>query len=583
MGMNRRQADDDQSVAAFLIRLNRAPATGREVIAPLAKTALVSWYVVLLGVSYYLAARLGLSFRFNDSQIGVVWPAGAIFLSALLLTPRRRWWIALATTAVAHAAAVGPHVPVWRLLWQIGYNSVFVIATVVVLRQFPGLPLQFESRREVLGYTAISFILPGLFGCTTPAFVLSALHVESTITPTFALLRSMLSNSTALILVAPFILLWGQSGVRGWRELRKARVYEAGALIISLLAVGKLALGTGPEIARLQWLLLWVFPPLLWAAVRFGPVGAATSLFFVAALSIWGASRELGPFVLEAGADQVLSLQLFWMTLCLPVTLLAGAIRERERSEHELQAQRNQLAHVMRVATAGELSAAIAHELRQPLTAILMNTQTAVNLLSKQGPNLEQVREILNDIVQQNKQAANIIAHLKSFVRKDQSRFQILAIDKVVRDALALGHNIINVSGARLQTEIAAGLPRIHGDPVQLLQVVLNLIVNACESMNDIPRSNRRLFLQLTHASHRHLELSVSDNGIGLPGGSKEQVFEPFFTTKQKGLGLGLAISRSIATTHGGRLWGENNPNGGATFHLELPTDSGGLLHTARA
>jgi len=185
MGMNHHPMHEDQSVSALLMRLDRSATTGCQVLAPLGRFAVLSSYVVLVGVGYYLGARLGLRFRFHNSQIGVVWPANAIFLAALLLMPRRRWWIVLTTTALAHAAAMAPVVPVWRLLWQIAFNSVFAIATVEVLRRFAGLPLQFESRRQVLAYTAISFVLPWLFGFTTPSFVLSALHVESAITPTF--------------------------------------------------------------------------------------------------------------------------------------------------------------------------------------------------------------------------------------------------------------------------------------------------------------------------------------------------------------------------------------------------------------
>jgi signal transduction histidine kinase len=573
MGMNRHPTSDGQSAGALLMRLGRSVATGKELFAPLAKYAVLISYVVLLGVAYYLAARLGLRFRFRDSQIGVVWPVNAIFLTALLLTPRNRWWLVLATTAIAHAAALASDLPVWRLLWQIAGNSAYVVVTVEVLRRFAG-PLRFESRRQILAYTAISFILPGLFGFTTPAFILSVFHVDLTITPTFAVLRTMFSNSTAMLLVAPVILLWANFGFRRLRELRKAHLFEAGALLSSLIAVGTIALGSGPEMARLPWLLLWVFPPLLWAAVRFGPLGAATSLFFIAALSILGSSRELGPFVLGPGEDQVFSLQLFWMILYVPVTLLAAAIRERELAEQALQTQRNQLAHVTRVATAGEFSGAIAHELRQPLASILMNAQTATKLLARPAPNLGELRDILKDIVEQDKQAAEIISHLQSFVRKDDSRFESVALAKVVRDAIALAHNAIALSGSHLQTHITGGLPPVHGDSVQLLQVVLNLIVNACESMNGVPKSNRRLIMQLKQTSHHRIELLVSDCGSGLPVDNKERVFEPFFTTKEKGLGLGLAISRSIATAHGGRLWGENNPKGGATFHLELPTDA---------
>jgi signal transduction histidine kinase len=573
MGMNRHTTPDDQSAGELLMRLNRSATTARELLTPLAKYAVLISYVVLLGLSYYLAVRLGLKFRFRDSQIGVVWPANAIFLSALLLAPRKTWWLVLATTALAHAAGLAADLPVWRLLWQIAGNSAFGISTAEVLRRFAGLPLHFENRRQVLAYTVISFVLPLLFGFTTPAFILSVLRVDTVITPTFAVLRTMFSNSTAMLLVAPFILLWANFGVRRLRGLRRAQLFEAGVLVITLLGVGTLALGTGPEIARLPWLLLWVFPPLLWGAVRFGPLGAATSLFFIAALSIVGSWLELGPFALGPDVDQILSLQLFWMILYLPVTLLAAAIRERELTEQTLHTQRNQLAHVTRVATAGEFSAAIAHELRQPLASILMNAQTASKLLARPTPNLDELRDILKDIVEQNQQAADIISHLQSFVRKDDSHFETVALAKVVREAIVLGHNVIAHSGVNLQTHITGGLPPVRGDSVQLLQVVLNLIVNACDSMNGISKPDRRLTMQLKQTSHHRLELLVSDCGIGLPVDNKERVFEPFFTTKEKGLGLGLAISRSIATAHGGRLWGENNLRGGATFHLELPTD----------
>jgi integral membrane sensor domain MASE1 len=445
MEMNRHQTHNDQGAAALLIRLCRPAVTGREMLAPLAKSTRLISYVVLLWVSYYLAARLGLRFRFHTSQIGVVWVPNAVLLSALLLTPRTRWWIVLAATALAHAAAVAPLLPAWRLWWQIVFNSAFTMTTVEVLRRFAGLPLHFETRRQVLAYTAIAFAMPALFALTTPAFVLSLLHLEFAQAPTAAFLRTMLSNATALLLVAPVVFLWANFGFRSFRELRKSQLFEAIAIMISLLAVGVLALGTGPEIARLPWLLLWVFPPLLWAAVRFGPLSAATSLFFIAALSILGASRELGPFVLGTG-DQILSLQLFWMILYLPVTLLAAATRERELTERALHARRNQLAHVTRAATAGELSAALAHELRQPLAAILMNAQAANTLLARRAPNLDQVREILNDIVEENNQAANIITHLQSFVRKDGLRFETLAVDKVVLDALEPGHSVIALS-----------------------------------------------------------------------------------------------------------------------------------------
>jgi signal transduction histidine kinase len=546
--------------------------TDREPVTSLARFALTGFYVALLLVSYYLAARLGLTFRFEDT-IPVVWPAIAVYVSALVLTSKRHWWLVVIVTAFAHTVTVGPLIPVWRLLWQIAGNSIFALGTAEALLRFAGLPLHFETRRQVFAYTVIALVMSALFGLTPPAFILSWLRIETYYSPGIALLRALLSNATALLLVAPVVLLWANYDFRKLPKLSRGQFYEAFAIVVLLFGVGSIVLVAGPRIARVPGALLWIFTPVLWAAFRFGPLGASTTLLFVAALSTWGTQQKLGPFVLETGANRVLCLQLFWMALWLPVTLLAAVIREREVSERVLQDQRNQLAHVTRVAIAAEFSASLAHELRQPLASILLNTSVARHLLTGTAPKLDEARTILNEIEEQNKRAASIMSRAQSILKKDALDFESLAIETLVRDALVLGRGAISTSGVEVQTRIADGLPRVLGDPVQLLQVLLNLIVNACESMSSIPASDRRLLLQAARLGDEQLEVLITDSGVGLPAGGEERVFEPFFTTKENGLGLGLAIGRSIATAHGGRLWGENNPQGGATFHLVLPTE----------
>ena len=537
-------------------------------------------FMVLLAVAYDFAIRLGLGFRFENSQIGVVWPANAVLVSALLLTPRSRWWMAFVAVAIPHAIEMHASVPAWRWLWQIIGNGIFAAATVVVLRRAVGTPLSFGSRTQVMGYAVVSFLMPALYGFTTPAFVRSLLGIESSYSPAAAVLRTTLSTATALLVLGPFVLKWAQYGVQRVRQLSPSRGVEGVVMILAVVAVGLAIFGTGPDIARLPTLLVLVFPPLLWAAVRFGPIGASTALVAVAALSIWGTARRLGPFVLLNDTDQILSLEVFWIVLWGPTMLLAASIRERERAEEALQQQRNQLAHVTRVATVGELSGAIAHELRQPLTSILVNAQTGRHLLSSPHVDLQTIRELLDEIAGQDKQAANVITRMRSFIQKGESKFQTLAVEPVVRDALALGRLTATDSGVEVITEIASGLPSVRGDPVELLQVVLNLIVNACESMKHVPRAKRQLVLRVGLSLH-DVEIEVSDTGAGLPPDTGDRVFEPFYTTKPNGLGLGLAISRTIATTHGGRLWGENNRLGGATFHLVLPAEGNSFLPRA--
>ena len=536
------------------------------------RVAVYAGRVAILGAMYYGAARLGLAFRFQSSQISVVWPANAVLLAALLLTPRSRWWVVIVTTALAHFAAMTPMTPAWRLVWQIAGNSLFMSAAATLLGRYAGGPLRFENGRQVFTYVAISVALPAVFALFMPSFLRPLLGLDLTVSPGSALLRTMLSNVTALLLVAPMILLWSQEWLRRFGEITVRRVVEGAAIMASLLVVGLVAFGSGSEFASFPGLVLWFFPPLVWAAVRLGPRGAATSVFFVALLSTLGTARQLGPFVVGSEAQQVLALQLFWIAIGPPIMLLAAVIRERQQAEDALHEQRNQLAHVTRVATAGELSGAIAHELRQPLTSILANAQAGLHLLDRDQVDLHELREILQDITRDDQQAANVLARLRLFVKDGTSQFEPLVVEAVVRDALALSKSTVDLSGVEVQTFIAGGLPSVWGDQVQLLQVMVNLVVNGCESMHGMPRPTRRLDLHVVPLGHEHVEVLVSDCGTGLPNGPEDRVFDPFFTTKEHGLGLGLAIGRSIVTAHGGRLWAENNTSQGATFHLVLPT-----------
>lgn len=547
---------------------------------PLGASARAGASALLLAIAYYLAVQVGLRFRFQDSAIGVVWLANAVLLSALLVTPKKQWWVVFVATAVAHVAAMNGVAPPWRWVWQIVGNAAFTITTVALIRRLGGHSLLFESRRQVLAYTALAFAMPALFAPLMPAFVRAVLHIETTYTPAVSWLRILLSNATALLVVAPALVVWGQDGLQRMRALPPRRLIEAAAIMVVLVAVGFVAFRSGPEMARHPSPLVWVFPPVLWAAVRFGPHGAATALFCIAALSMWGTATQLGPFVVVTQADRVLSLQLFWIVLYLPVMLLAASIREREQAETALHEQRRQLAHVTRVATVGELSGAVAHELRQPLTSILANARASMRLLGTGPLNVQEVREILEDIVQDSHHAETVIGNLRSFLRNAASHPQPVALDTVVRDALGLAHGTMVIAGIDVQMDVAPGLPPVKGDPVQLLQVVLNLVMNGCESLCDVPEGERHMRLKLTPGANGHVELQITDTGVGLPSGGEDEVFKPFFTTKETGLGLGLAIARTIVIAHQGRLWGKNNPGGGATFHVELPVN--GTLSAAR-
>jgi two-component system, LuxR family, sensor kinase FixL len=250
-------------------------------------------------------------------------------------------------------------------------------------------------------------------------------------------------------------------------------------------------------------------------------------------------------------------------------------ITQRKETELELQRQRGELAHLTRVSTMGELSASLAHELNQPLTAILSNAQAAQRFLIANPAELEELREILKDIVKDNTRASEIIQRMRALVKKEELAFAPIDLGSVVRDVAALVRSDAILQGVRILLEVNPDLPPVRGDKVQLQQVVLNLLLNAFDAMKDCPANEREVKVVAETVCASLLKLTVRDRGAGLNGDSLDKIFEPFYTTKRDGLGMGLAISRSIIDAHGGRLWAESNRDRGATFYCTLPVNDG--------
>jgi C4-dicarboxylate-specific signal transduction histidine kinase len=245
---------------------------------------------------------------------------------------------------------------------------------------------------------------------------------------------------------------------------------------------------------------------------------------------------------------------------------------QRKRAEANSLKQQQQITHLTRVAMLGELSGALAHELQQPLTAILCNAQAAQIMAAKPQVNLEALREILSDIVNDDKHAGQIIQHLRSLLMRGEMQFQVVEIGDLLRGVLTLANSTLSERNVQLETHIDQGIPAVCGDRVEIQQVLLNLILNACESMSNNAVSDRRIqIVAAVDQDGRTVRTSVLDCGAGIDAEQLERVFDPFFTTKKRGLGLGLAVCQSIIVAHKGRLWATNNSDRGAAFHFTLP------------
>lgn len=247
-------------------------------------------------------------------------------------------------------------------------------------------------------------------------------------------------------------------------------------------------------------------------------------------------------------------------------------ISARKSAEIEADHHRKELSHLTRVSMLGELSGAIAHELHQPLTAILSNTQAVQNLLGCERPKFEEVRDALDDIEQEANRAGEVIHRLRRLLKKDEGPLEPVMLDELVRSSLRLLHSELVGRGVKVKVQLAERLPPSMGDPVQLQQVLLNLVMNAAEAMAGAP-AERRVITVRSRKFGRRIELSVSDRGRGIPEENPASLFQPFYSTKEHGLGLGLSICSTIVKSHGGELILMNNKEGGATAIIRLPLD----------
>ena len=243
-------------------------------------------------------------------------------------------------------------------------------------------------------------------------------------------------------------------------------------------------------------------------------------------------------------------------------------IEDRKRAEHEREQLRADLAHMNRVTTMGELTASLAHEIKQPITASVISAETCLEWLKADHPNLEEVSTASKRIAEAGRRACDIIDRLRSLYKKTPSQREIVDVNEIIREMTALLRSEAIRYAVSVRTELAAELPWLCADRVQLQQVLMNVMLNGIEAMKE---TGGLLTLKSELDGDRGVLISISDTGMGLPADNSDQIFNAFFTTKANGSGMGLAISRSILESHGGRLWATRNKGRGATFHFTLP------------
>jgi C4-dicarboxylate-specific signal transduction histidine kinase len=249
---------------------------------------------------------------------------------------------------------------------------------------------------------------------------------------------------------------------------------------------------------------------------------------------------------------------------------VAMDVTAQVKSNLELRLQREEMARLSRVSLMGELTASLAHELNQPLTAIASNAAAGKRFLARGAPDPQMFEELLDDVFKDARRAGDIIHGIHHLVRKGEgSRRRVVQLNELFREVLRLLHSDLLGRACTVETDLASDLPSIQADPIHLQQVLLNLIMNSLDAMQERPPTERRILIS-TSAVNGFVHASVRDYGAGLPQDNPDQIFSKFFSTKPEGMGMGLTIARSIVEAHGGELGAENFENG-ARFFFRLP------------
>ncbi|MDH4230450.1 MAG: ATP-binding protein, partial [Nitrospirota bacterium] len=244
-------------------------------------------------------------------------------------------------------------------------------------------------------------------------------------------------------------------------------------------------------------------------------------------------------------------------------------ISDRKEKEEQSRLLEEELRHVSRVSALGEMTAAIAHEVNQPLAAIMSNAQAAQRILGNEHPDMSELREILADIISDDRRAKEVIQRLRAMLKKSEFEYVPVNVNEIIREVVPLVRSDLLIRGVWLSLELDENMPPVYGDRVQLQQVLLNLVLNACDAMNSA--EHKIVTISTSRRDSGEVIVRVSDNGPGIRGEHFSELFHPFFTTKEEGLGMGLAINRAIVSAHGGRIWAENNLRGGASFFFAVP------------
>jgi len=526
---------------------------------------------IALGIAYFLSARLSLLLLAKPDGVAVFWPAAGVSAGVLIgLGPRTRWPVVAGTMAATIAANVLGDRNIWSALVFALCNAGEAVIVAALIENFFGSSFTLGRLRNVIALLAAAIVATALSGVGgTIGF---ELFHSSSASPLTIWEHWFAADALGIITVAP-LLIGLVAAVRN--PPPGDEVIEGAAVLLILAFVSGLIvlLPREPWVAVMPPAL--VFPLLLWVAARCRPVFAAAAAFIVTLAVVWTTTFGIGilgdPNLLMA--HRILAAQAGILTVSLCALVLAALFEERRANEAHLVHSKIMLERERdnKLMNMQAVTASMAHELKQPLTAISANGEAAHLFLNQTQPNLEEARSALDSIIADSHRASQIINDIRALFTKPDKRYEPVDVNEIAFQALRLLREQLNAHDVRTHLELAADLPLVMGHKGQLQEVLINLLQNAIEAMNAMNGGHRTLQLKTEQDGENAIVVEIKDSGPGINPAKLNSIFEAFFTTKSHGMGLGLAICRMIIERHGGRLSASSDGANGATFQFVLP------------
>ncbi len=538
----------------------------------------IALQVFLTGVAYYVATEIAWALCFPNTKVSLLFPPHAVLVVILLLVPVRHWWAYTLATIVAHFVATQQaHWPVLYALHCEAFDTAQNVLAAAGIRLFIKSPLNKITLRDAIVFVLIAVIIVP-FGT---AFWGAAFTISNGFgTNYWVEWRNLgISNGVTAVVLVPALLLVAERLSRRGSRTTTARLIEGSLLALGIIIVGAYVFAIVPAGPDTSPALLYApIPLLIWAALRFGLSGISAAMLVVTFEAIWGAMHGHGPFLQQSPAENALALQMFLIVTGTPLMFLSVLLEDEKRSqqalrevEEDARRHREQINQLSRVSLLGEMTASLAHELNQPLSAIVTNANAGMRSIDRGKEDPGTLREILVDVEADGRRATDIIQNVRNTIKKGDPIRRRIDLNELVTNVAHVVRPDAVANSCEVETSLAKDLPSIEGDPVQIQQVLVNLVSNALDAMRHTPPDRRKVEISTDGNGDGEVRLSVRDHGTGIRPEVHERLFDQFFTTKEHGLGMGLAIVRSIVESHGGKIDAENVADGGARFHLTLP------------